>query len=115
METSEFLETCLKLELERRGETAGLDDAPVAEAGLRGDVVESRLLICRGDHPLAEEAMIELRAAVAALLGESLRRSLAPGDAVACAIMGEGIFRGSTGGLSMITVLHSSMERRNIA
>jgi hypothetical protein len=51
LETSEFLVTCLKLELVRRGDASipgesGPSDIP---GDFRGD--SSRLAILRGDHP----------------------------------------------------------------
>ena len=69
--------TCLKLELVRRGEAA----AEGSGEGLRGeDETESRLLICSGDQPLADEWMIELRAAADAALGDAVKRSRLEGE-----------------------------------
>lgn len=68
-ETSEFLVTCLKLELVRRGDAAlmfGLVGS--AEGCLSG---ESRLWIWRGNHPLALELMIESRSRWLAGLGKA--------------------------------------------
>ena len=59
-ETSEFFETCLKLLLVRRGVAPSCSEG--LGEGLREEVTESRFWICRGDQPLAEEDMMELRA-----------------------------------------------------
>lgn len=60
--------TCLKLELVRRGDAliAGLGEVSLGFGeGFNGEVMEteSRLLICKGDQPLAEDEMMEFRAA----------------------------------------------------
>lgn len=75
-ETSEFFVTCLKELLVRLGEAASPGDNMCVGSGeaagefLRGEVKPSvRLLIWRGDHPFAEEVMIELRAAEDVELG----------------------------------------------
>jgi hypothetical protein len=79
-DTSELVVTCLKLELVLRGEALispfGLGDVSLGFGeGLSGEVreVESRLFICKGDHPFAEEEMIEFRAV--SLPGEGWNRS----------------------------------------
>lgn len=58
--------TCLKLELVLRGDASKPGDSPSDIPGdLRGD--PSRFAIFRGDHPCADEFMMELRAALAGL------------------------------------------------
>lgn len=67
-ETREFFVTCLKLELVRRGEASSPLGDPIPSDilgdGLSGD--SSLLAIFSGDHPCAEELIMELRAALAA-------------------------------------------------
>jgi hypothetical protein len=66
LETSEFLVTCLKLELVLLGDASNPGDSPSDIPGdFSGD--PSRLAIFRGDHPCAEELIIEFRAAFAGL------------------------------------------------
>lgn len=82
-ETSEFLVTCLKLELVRRGDASSPGEVTPSDKpgeGLRGD--PSFLAILSGDHPCAEELMIEVRAALAAVCGDecSLMRVCVDGD-----------------------------------
>jgi len=66
LETSEFFVTCLKLELVLLGDASNPGDSPSDIPGdLSGD--PSRLAIFKGDHPCAEELIIEFRAALAGL------------------------------------------------
>lgn len=71
-ETSEFFVTCLNELLVRLGppserDTGSGEPAERFGEGFNGErEVESRLLICKGDQPLAEEFMIEFLAALAA-------------------------------------------------
>jgi len=66
LETSEFFVTCLKLELVLLGDASNPGDSPSDIPGdFSGD--PSRLAIFRGDHPCAEELIIEFRAALAGL------------------------------------------------
>lgn len=86
MDTKEFFVTCLKDELVLLGEAASPGDNMCVGSGdaagdFRGEVRPSaRLLICRGDHPFAEELMMELRAAEEVELGVAWSLSRLPVD-----------------------------------
>jgi hypothetical protein len=69
--TSEFLVTCLKLLEVLRGPSpvaVEVEEEPASSEGLdegrRGEDTPSRLLICSGDQPFADELMMESRAAL---------------------------------------------------
>ena len=77
LETNELVATCLNDELLLRGDEASCVNVPGETGDLMGEVMESRLLICKGDHPFAEEEMMEFRTADAAAFGDACRRSRA--------------------------------------
>lgn len=78
LDTSEFRVTCLKLLLDRRGDAASGEEG--FGEGFIGEPVGSRLLIWSGDHPLAEDEMMLLRATFEAVLGDGCRRRRCAGD-----------------------------------
>lgn len=83
-DTREFLVTCLKLELVLRGDASNPCPGESGPSDMPGDFngEPSRFAILRGDHPCAEELMMELRVAFAVECGEGrkLSRVCAEGD-----------------------------------
>lgn len=124
LDTSEFFETCLnELEL-RRGEAVSGTRRPAPAlvgsgvcCGERmGEDAPSRLLMLSGDHPLADELMIELRDAAPGVVDVGCSRRRVPGDGagmlpvwwtvrgVGDDMVGGAGVRAMEGGLSMMSV-----------